>query len=88
MTAVIQSHRRPQPNAMRPLLAVVLLCATMLGLVQFSVGGVVAPIVGMVGTASMVPLAVAMLACLAIAGLLQATAARGDLGRLRPLRVA
>jgi NitT/TauT family transport system permease protein len=34
MTAVVQFPRRPAPNAMRPLLAVTLLCAAMLGLVQ------------------------------------------------------
>jgi hypothetical protein len=41
--------------------------SALLGLLQFTVGGVLAPIVGAMGTTTLVPLAAAMAGCLLVA---------------------
>lgn len=50
--------------------------SALLGMVQFSVGGVVAPLVGFAGTHSLLPLAVAMVACIGVALTLQTVRVR------------
>jgi len=55
--------------------------SALLGLFQFTVGGVVAPLVGAIGTGSVLPMAVAVLGCLLLALGLQTFAARRDLRR-------
>ena len=50
--------------------------SALLGLFQFTVGGVVAPIVGMIGTTSAVPMAIAVVTCLLIALCLHAAGLR------------
>ena len=52
--------------------------SALLGLLQFSVGGVIAPLVGALGTRSMLPMAAAMGACLVVAIVLQGV---GPVGR-------
>lgn len=55
--------------------------SALLGLLQFSVGGLIAPVVGVFGSATMIPLAVGMGACLLVAVGLQGAAPAG--ARLR-----
>jgi DHA1 family bicyclomycin/chloramphenicol resistance-like MFS transporter len=55
--------------------------SALLGLFQFTVGGVVAPSVGAIGTGSVMPMAVAVLSCLLVALALQTFAARRELRR-------
>jgi DHA1 family bicyclomycin/chloramphenicol resistance-like MFS transporter len=50
--------------------------SALLGLLQFSVGGLVAPLVGFVGTQTLLPLAVAVGGCLVVALALQLTCAQ------------
>jgi DHA1 family bicyclomycin/chloramphenicol resistance-like MFS transporter len=50
--------------------------SALLGMFQFTIGGLVAPVVGVIGTTSFVPLGVAILGCLLAAAGLQAYATR------------
>jgi DHA1 family bicyclomycin/chloramphenicol resistance-like MFS transporter len=53
--------------------------SALLGLFQYTVGGLVAPVVGMVGTASVIPLGTALLTVLLVAWTVQVGIARHDL---------
>jgi DHA1 family bicyclomycin/chloramphenicol resistance-like MFS transporter len=50
--------------------------SALLGLLQFSIGGLIAPLVGFVGTHSLLPLAIAMAAGLVVAAVLQSINSR------------
>jgi len=50
--------------------------SALLGLVQFAVGGLIAPLVGLVGTRTLLPLAVAVAGSLVVAAVLQLTGSR------------